>query len=70
MQRFMSRSSCVYLSWWHGFEELISVVSDGVPEDVHLLLREVVAQGVGGELLHGQVHDLIHVLTGQELKLY
>jgi hypothetical protein len=42
------------------------VVVDGVPEHVHLLLWEVVAGGVGGELIHGQVHDFINVLEEEQ----
>ena len=34
----------------------------GVPEDIHLVLGEVVLHGVSRELLHRQVHDLVHVL--------
>ncbi len=45
-----------------GILTMFYVVVDGVPEHVHLLLWEVVAGGVGGELIHGQVHDFINVL--------
>jgi hypothetical protein len=45
---------------------LFHVVVDGVPEHVHLLLWEVVAGGVGGELIHGQVHDFINVLEEEQ----
>jgi hypothetical protein len=49
-----------------GISTMFYVVVDGVPEHVHLLFREVVAGGVGGELIHGQVHDFINVLEEKQ----